>query len=146
MQATFPEHTASITIAAETSRVWNALTSEDALKKWMLDEELEIKVGEKEGQGFTIAGFLHGVPFKNKGSVLKMEAPRRFSYNHLSSLSNLPDLPCNYSVVDFQIIPREKNTEVKLQLNNFPTESIYKHLVFYWNASLGALKTFVEKS
>jgi len=86
------------------------------------------------------------VPFENKGFILHSNQAKRFSYTHLSSLSGLKDLPQNYSIVDFNIVSGSPETILELRLSNFPTESIYKHLVFYWNTTLGLLKTFIEKS
>jgi hypothetical protein len=33
-----------------------------------------------------------------------------------------------------------------LTLRDFPTHTIYKHLDFYWRATLGVLKQFVERT
>ena len=35
-------------------------------------------------------------------------------------------------------------TELTLTLSNFTTETIYKHLNFYWNTTLEVLKNFIE--
>ncbi|MBL7930740.1 MAG: SRPBCC domain-containing protein [Bacteroidia bacterium] len=143
---TFPDFTKSISVNASAEKVWQAISSADLVKQWMLDEGLEVEAGKMPGEPFTVTGKLHWVPFKNKGYVLHADEFRRFSYSHLSSLSALQDLPENYTIVDFEITPQTDTTLLKLRLSNFPTESIYKHVVFYWNTTLGVLKTFIEKS
>jgi hypothetical protein len=41
--------------------------------------------------------------------------------------------------------PIEKQTALALTLSNFPTESIYQHLAFYWTVTLEALKRMIEE-
>jgi len=93
----------------------------------------------------VIHGSLHGIKFKNNGTVLQFEPEKILRYNHLSSLSRLPDKLENYSVVEFGLTPIENQTTLTLTLSNFPTENIYKHLAFYWNVTLEILKRLVEK-
>lgn len=142
----FPDFTKSVSIKASAEDVWKAISSADLMKKWMLDEELQIEAGTLPGQPFNVKGNLHWVSFENKGFVLHADRGKRYAYSHLSSLSVLPDQPGNYTIVDFEIVPETETTFLKLRLSNFPTESIYRHVVFYWNTTLGVLKTFIEKS
>lgn len=142
----YPDFIKSVSIDAGANKIWQAISSADFMKKWMLDEELEINVGSVAGDPFIVKGNLHWVPFENRGFVLHSDQGKRFSYSHLSSLSGLKDIPQNYSIVDFNIITASPGTILELRLSNFPTESIYKHLVFYWSTTLGLLKTFIEKS
>ncbi len=146
MQTQFQDHKFNIRIDVEPARVWAALTTAKALEQWMLEEKLEVTVGNAPGDDFTVKGHLHGLPFENRGKVIEMETNRTFSYSHLSSLSDLPDVMDSYSLVNFSIVPYDGFTELQVRIRNFPSESIYKHLVFYWNSSLGVLKKFVEKS
>lgn len=142
----FPDFITSISVRAGADNVWQAISSADKIKQWMLDEELEIEAGTVPGEHFIVKGNLHWVPFENRGSILHADPGRRFSYSHLSSLSGLADLPENYTIIEFRITPHKEFTMLQLRLSNFPTESIYKHVVFYWNATLGILKNFIEKS
>jgi hypothetical protein len=66
-------------------------------------------------------------------------------YSHLSSISRLPDEQENYSIVAFRLQPKEDETLLTLTLSNFPTESIYQHLAFYWNVTLETLKKMIEE-
>lgn len=66
------------------------------------------------------------------------------SYTHLSSISGLKDEPQNYTIFEFRLTPTEGQTSLTFTTRNFPTETIYKHLAFYWNVTLEVLKKFVE--
>lgn len=90
-----------------------------------------------------IRGF-HHTKFENKGIVLKYEKERRLSYSHLSSVSRLPDKQENYSILEFILTPIENHTRLNLTIENFPTDTIRKHLEFYWKTTMLTIKENVE--
>jgi uncharacterized protein YndB with AHSA1/START domain len=135
----------TIIIAAAPAIVWRFLTVPELMKQWMGDKEMEIRITTdwKVGNPILISGF-HNARFENRGTVLAYEEPITLSYTHLSSLSRLPDLNENYSVIKFVLKKIDLHTQLTVRLENFPTESIYKHLDFYWKGTLGLLKAFIE--
>lgn len=136
----------TVTINASTTQVWHVLTTPDLMKKWMLTEvEIEIITNWKVGSPMLIRGNMNGKDFENTGQVLQFEPERILQYSHLSSLSRLPDVPESYSIIEFKLTPVENQTTLALTVSNFPTESIYKHLTFYWNVTLEVLKRLVKK-
>lgn len=137
--------TKTIIINARPSKVWNALTDRILIKKWMAETELEIITDWKTGSPIIIEGDLHGIYFRNAGTVLEFEPERVLKYNHLSSISELPDKMENYSVIEFRLMPEGDQTSLTLTLSNFPTEIIYKHLAFYWNGTLEVIKKLIEQ-
>ena len=136
--------TKTVTIAAPASRVWQALTDPEIMKKWMFDTEIHIITDWQVGGPIVIRGNFNGKDFENNGTVLRFEPEELLQYSHLSSSSRLPDLPKNHSVLEFKLAPSENQTSLTLTLSNFPTESIYKHLAFYWNVTLEVLKRLIE--
>lgn len=134
----------SVAIDAPSAKVWEALTDPLMMKKWMGDSDTEIEIitDWKVGNPFLIRGTLHRIKFENKGKVLQFEPEKNLRYSHLSSLSRLPDQPENYSIVDFRLTPEGILT---ITLSNFPTESICKHLAFYWNVTLEIFKRKLEE-
>jgi hypothetical protein len=82
---------------------------------------------------------------ESNGTVLVFEQEKKLQYNHLSSLSRLPDELENYSIIEFILSPIENQTILTITLSNFPTEEIYRHLAFYWNVTLEILKKQIEK-
>ncbi len=130
-----------VLIAAPRSKVWRALTEPDRMAGWMGEPamNLEVETEWKVGGAFEIRGF-HHAQFVNRGRVLCFEPESRVSYSHLSSVSRLADVPENHSVIDFRLGDAEGGgTSVALTVSGFPTESIYRHLAFYWRGTLGVL-------
>ena len=135
----------SIHIHAPISKVWDTLTTPELMKRWMSETEINIITDWNVGSSILIRGRLHGIKFENKGTVLQFERETILQYSHLSSLSRLSDQTENYSVLEFRLAPINDQTTLTLTLSNFPTETIYKHLAFYWNVTLEILKRMIEE-
>lgn len=135
---------ASTLINASAGQVWTVLTRPELMQQWMLpEEEIEIVTDGVTGAPFIIRGNMHGITFENYGTVLTFVQEREFSYSHLSSLSGLTDEPANYTVVTFRLSQEMNQTKLALQVHNFPTEAIYRHIVFYWSVTLELLNKFI---
>jgi uncharacterized protein YndB with AHSA1/START domain len=135
----------TVTINAPISKVWDTLTNPESMKKWMSETEIDIITTWKVGSPILIRGRLHGIKFENKGTVLQFEPEKFLEYSHLSSISRLPDKPENYSLFEFRLAPLGRGTSLTLIVRNSATESIHKHLAFYWNVILGILKRMIEE-
>jgi hypothetical protein len=114
------------------------------MKQWMLHDEIEIITDWKVNSSIIIRGNLHGHLFVNTGTVMHFEPLQHLAYTHLSSISELPDVPGSYTTLDFTLEAVDNETKLTITCSNFPTESIYKHLLFYWNGTLGILKKLLE--
>jgi uncharacterized protein YndB with AHSA1/START domain len=137
----------TVVINALAADVWKALTQPFLMKQWMGENEmnLHIQTSWAVNSPITISGF-HHLPFVNKGTVLQFDAEKVLSYSHNSSLSRLPDVPENYSVIKFNLSPADTQTALTLTISNFPTETIYKHLEFYWQSTIVLLQKFIESN
>jgi uncharacterized protein YndB with AHSA1/START domain len=137
-----------VIINAPRSTVWDGLTTPSALQQWMGTPEMRIQIIStwKVAEPLLITGVLHG-PFQNKGTIVRFEPEHRLCYTHLSSASRLPDEPQNYALLCFALAEAEAATQTSLTLtvDNFPTETIFKHLNFYWSTALQVFKKFVEQ-
>lgn len=135
----------NIRIHASLSTVWSYLTIPEFILQWMGDPEMDIEIVTdwKTGSPFIIKGF-HHVPFENKGTILQLEPERIFQYNHLSSLSDLPDKTENYTIITFRLKQLNEQMELTVEAENFPAESINKHWEFYWNGTISLLKQVIE--
>jgi uncharacterized protein YndB with AHSA1/START domain len=138
-------YTKTIQINAPAAKVWAALTRPELMKQWMAETEIEISTDWQVGSPILIGGRLYKKRFENKGRVLQFEPEKVLQYSHLSSISRLPDRPESYSLFEFQLTPIGDQTRLTINASNFPTETIYKHLAFYWNAALEVLKRLIEK-
>ena len=135
-----------VNINAPPSQVWHVLTTPALMKKWMMpDIEIHIITDWTVGSPMIIRGNMNGKNFENNGTVLQFEPEKTLQYSHLSSISRLPDRAESYSLVEFRVQPVDNETVLTLTLSNFPTESIYQHLAFYWNVTLEVLKKMIEE-
>lgn len=137
----------SVIIQANPSEVWRNITDPEKMKQWMAEPEMEVEIRTnwEINSPVVITGF-HHVRFENKGIVLQYEDNKLLKYSHLSSLSRLPDISGNYSVFTFVLNPVDHQTELAFSATGFPTESIFKHLDFYWKTTLELLKKFIERT
>jgi uncharacterized protein YndB with AHSA1/START domain len=135
----------SVTINANSTKVWQTLTNPETMTQWLGESDMEIEVHTnwQINSPIIIKGF-HHVKFENKGIVLVFDEERKLSFTHLSSVSRLPDISESYSILTFTLEPIDNDTHLTLNIENFPTESIRKHLEFYWRTTLVTIKNLVE--
>ena len=124
--------------------VWATLTEPGLINKWMLDTPVEILTEWREGGRLLEQGDLHGLPFENRGTILRFAPPNVLEYTHWSTLSIVADIPENYSVVCFDLQESQHQTLLTLNIGNLLTFEIFKHMEFYWKTTLHLLKEAAE--
>jgi uncharacterized protein YndB with AHSA1/START domain len=136
----------SLSINSTPARVWHMLTNPELMKKWMGEPEMEIEVHTdwKVNSSILISAFLH-VKSVSKGTVLKYDREKILSYSQLSSISHLVDIPENYTILEFALVPVDKQTQLTVTVVNFPTDTIRKHLEFYWRTTIMTIKAEAER-
>jgi uncharacterized protein YndB with AHSA1/START domain len=134
-----------IVIHAVPSVVWNYLTMPELMKKWMGDEEMQLEVlTEWNINGPIVIKGFHHEAFINKGTILMFQPEVILQYTHLSSLSELNDRIENYTILTFALESIGSDTLLKIKIVNFPTDSIYRHMALYWNATVSVIKDTIE--
>ena len=135
----------TINVNASSSKVWKVLTDIQLMKQWMAEPEMQLEIITDwiVGGNIIIQGFLQE-KFENRGTVLRLDLEKLLNYNYLSSISHLPDLPENYSTVEFSLDFDGNRTSLTIRVENFPTESIFRHLEFYWLEVSEILREFIE--
>lgn len=130
------------------SQIWPWLTTPSLMKQWMLDEndDLEVITNWNKDSPIIIKGKLNHHYFENKGHILIYEKNVQLKYDHLSSLSHLPDVKQNYCAIHLLLSPENTATQLQVTISNFPTYEIYKHLEFYWSITIVTLKQIIENS
>jgi uncharacterized protein YndB with AHSA1/START domain len=144
---TLPRIDTTVVVAAPPSAVWQALTDPAAMRIWMgePDMALDIRTTWRPGASIVIEGVHHG-PFRNHGTVLDVVPETLLRYTHLSSVSQLPDVPAHHSVITFALAPVAGGTAVRLTVERFATGTIYRHLDLYWRGTMEIFKAFVENT
>ena len=145
--------TQSIQIAATPDRVWQVLTDRDSGRVW---RSAEYETDWQPGSAVAITAQIGPKRYRDKGTVLGMERPTRLTYEFLPRVSGLPDVPESYSVVSFELVPREGGTELTVTHTVPPSpirkgknfeigpESGEKHVEFYWRSTLPLLRDLIE--
>src|SRR5512137_298336 len=91
--------TATITVNAPTSRVWEALTKPDLIKQYLFGTE--VTTDWRVGSPITYKGIWEGKAYEDKGKVLQVEPGKLLVSTFWSSLSGKPDIPENYQTVRY---------------------------------------------
>jgi uncharacterized protein YndB with AHSA1/START domain len=134
---------ATVTIAAPTAKVWEALTKPELIRQYLFGTEA---VSDwKVGSPLLFKGTWEGKEYLDKGVIRKVKPERFLEYTYLSSFSGLNDVPENYNVVTFELEPKGAGTTLKLRQSNIPTEQSRKHSEENWNGVLQTLKGLLEK-
>lgn len=130
----------TIIIQAPPDAVWRALTTPAMIQEWMGVGAQHIATSWQPGTPIIFSGELHEeLSYETKGEILAFEAPHYLSYTHYSTLTELPDVPENYSILSFRLSLHETHTRLTLHQENIVLASAHHHLNFYWNVALGLL-------
>jgi uncharacterized protein YndB with AHSA1/START domain len=142
VEAPHTGHT-SITIHAPADKVWNALTDAGIIEQWLHGTHVE--TNWKINSPITYRGEWEGKTYEDKGTIIEMEAPKRFRATYWSAFSGLDDRPENYSVVSYEIKEEAGATKLTLTQSNTPTEEDAKNVAKNWSSPLQKLKELLEK-
>lgn len=131
-------------IKSPSAVVWQLITNPQFMGKWLSDDKIHVESNWKNGSPIIFSGMMHGIYLYNKGIILQFTPLICFKYNYFSNLSNLPDVPENYTKICFTL--NENNAEVILELEISEINSYvdYKHLEMYWKPTLNIIKKFAE--
>lgn len=133
-----------ILIDTTISKVWDALTNPELMGQWMW-EGMSVTSDWKVGSPIIFTGKFYNTNYTDKGTILKLENEKVFSYNYWGKLSQLPDSPENYTVIEFSLINKENKTLLTLTQTDFITYEIYAHWNFYWVVTLNIIRKLAEK-
>ena len=137
----------TITLNAEASKVWEALTKPEMIKKYMSGTEV---ISEwKVGSPILWVGTTEGEErVKVKGSIEKMEVGKLIQYSALDLDTESIDIPTNYVKATFELIPKLGKTLLSVTEGDYSRiEDGRKRFVEAdggWNRKLNALKAFIE--
>ena len=130
-------------IPADSERVWEALTSREGMKAYMLGAD--VRTDWRVGSPITMKGEFNGKPYEDRGEVRSFEPGRRLSYTHVSSAA--PDAE---HLVTFELSPHEAGTEVTVTQANADgrvTEADREHKAEYektWAMMLEGLRKAIR--
>ncbi len=135
----------TIMINAPTSIVWQTLTNGELIQEWFSETKASITSDWKLGSPIIFAGTLHGIEYRDKGTILQFDREKVLQYSHWSSLSTLSDSPENHSLIGFWLTAETNHTMLRLRHSNLLTEAMHGHANFYWLTALDRIKKIAER-
>jgi uncharacterized protein YndB with AHSA1/START domain len=130
-------------IAASAPEIWTALTTPSALKQFFFGAD--VVTDWKVGSPIRMKGEFKGKAYEDKGDIVTFDPPRQLRFSHWSALSGQADIPANYHLVTFDLVPDGPATKVTLSQANLlggVTASDIEHRADYeknWAAVLDGL-------
>jgi uncharacterized protein YndB with AHSA1/START domain len=134
--------TATTTINAPASKVWQALVNPELIKQYLFNTE--VISDWKVGSPIIYKGEWEGKPFEDKGQILEMEPEKILRSTHWSPLSGVPDSPENYHTVTYTLADRGESTEVTIAQDNNASEEENAHSEKNWRTVLDGMKKLLE--
>ena len=133
----------SISINASTSKVWEALTDPELIKKYFFG--MECITDWKKGSPIIYKGVYNGRSYEDKGNILDIETEKFILYNYWSSFSGTEDIPENYSIIKFELSPGNGGTIFTIIQEGFKTQEAHDHTATNWGYVLDGLKKILEE-
>ena len=133
----------SIEINANQTKVWDAMTNPELIKKYLFGTETitDWKIGSE----IIFQGEYNGIKYRDRGIVRENIQNKLLSYSYWSGFLGIEDKPENYSLVTYTIekIDNDK-TKLTWSQKGFASEEGYKHTESGLDALLGGIKSLVE--
>ncbi len=134
---------ASVTVAAPSGDVWEALVNPDMIRQYMFGTN--VISDWKEGGQIRWKGEWQGNTYEDKGTILRMITGEIIQYSHYSPLSGLADKAENYHTVTISLSETIAGTRITLLQDHNLSEKEREHSEANWYMMLNALKAFIEK-
>lgn len=133
----------TITINADTSAVWKALTDPEKIKKYFFG--VDVLTTWRPGDAIYFSGTFKGQTFRDKGTIIEVINDKKLKYDYWSSWAGLEDKPENYSLVTYKLEGNGDQTVVSLVQSGFADEVNHTHALASWEQVLEGLKKLVEQ-
>ncbi|WP_426566199.1 SRPBCC family protein [Angustibacter sp. McL0619] len=134
---------AEVEISASAQQVWEALTSPEAISRFMFGAKVD--TDWEEGSPITWTGEYDGKPYQDKGEILEVVQGKRLRMTHFSPLTGESDTPENYHTLDYRVMDAGDRTRVTLEQDGNDSEEQAAQFSSNWQAMLDQLKGYVEK-
>ena len=133
---------ASVSINANPSEVWKAITTPAMIKKYLFGTN--VSSDWKEGSAVTYEGEYQGKKYHDKGIIKKVEPGKILQSTYWSSMGGKEDKPENYNLVTYKLSQKDDKTVVTLTQDNVNSEKEKEHVTGNWKGVLKKLKEVVE--
>ena len=131
-----------ILISAPKSKIWDALTNPEQIKKYLFGTKTECDW--KKGSRLTFSGEYEGQKYEDHGTILEIEKEKFIQYDYWSSFSGVPDVAENYSTITYELKPRDNAILLSLTQQGFVSQQSYEHSEKNWSIVLEEIKKIAE--
>lgn len=104
--------TASRTIQAPISKIWDALTKPEHVKEYFFGTNLV--TDWKVGSPIFFRGEWEGKAYEDKGTVLSFNPSTSLSYSYFSALSGQTETPEAYQTLQYDLLETPEGTKVSI--------------------------------
>ena len=134
--------TATIRITADKEDVWDTLTNPEKIKKYLFGTQA---ISDwKKGSTLKFTGEWEGKTYEDKGTILDTEPGKLFRYTYWSSMGKLEDMPENYAIVTYELVPAGAETILNIKQDNIANEEAREHSEKNWLYILSEIKRLTE--
>jgi len=133
---------ATTTIHAPVSKVWQALVNPELIRQYLFNTE--VISDWKVGSPIIYKGEWEGKAFEDKGEILEIDPEKVLKSTHWSPLSGVPDSPENYHTVTYTLSAQGDDTKVTITQDNNATEEEMTHSEKNWQTVLKGMKDLLE--
>lgn len=131
-----------IEINATPEKVWETLTNPELIKKYLFGTNT---VSDwKKGSEIIFHGEYAEQQYRDKGIITESIMAEVLQYTYWSSFSGLADMPENYSLVEYKLMPEHNKTILKLSQQGFVNEQTQQHTQEAWEKVLQQIKELTE--
>jgi uncharacterized protein YndB with AHSA1/START domain len=133
---------ATITIHAPASKVWQAFTDPALIKQYLYGTE--VSTDWKVGSPIKYRGVWQGKSYEDKGEILEIVPQRLLVSTFWSSMEGHPDVPENYKTVRYEMAPEGQSTRVTISNDNNGSQENADHSSQNWQMVLEGMKKLLE--
>jgi uncharacterized protein YndB with AHSA1/START domain len=134
--------TTSVDIKAPASRVWEALTKPELIKKYFFGTDTTSDF--KKGSSIFYRGVWEGKPYEDKGTILEVEKEKILKHNYWSSFSGTEDRPENYANITYKLSSHAGGTTLYVTQDYIKSEEAKEHSEKNWKMVLNGMKELLE--
>ena len=134
---------ATISINAPSSRVWEALTKPELIKKYLFGTT--VTTDWQVGSPIIYEGQWEGKTYQDKGIVMQVVPGQLLVSTYWSSMAGLADVPENYKTVRYEMVSEGPGTRVTVTQDNNATPDEAGHSSQNWKMVLEGIKKLLEE-
>jgi uncharacterized protein YndB with AHSA1/START domain len=123
-------------------RMWDILTNPVEIAKYLYGTTT--RCDWKVGSPISFSGEWEGKKYEDRGTILECVPGRRLAYNYFSNFSGLPDLPENYQVIGFTILPTEGGVTLEITQEGMKSAEAKDHSEANWKSMTETINTIID--